>query len=120
MKYLAAFFTLIFSASLSARVITLECVPNQPDKEEAKLHEFVVDMENKTWEWGDIIFDDVSVSGNTVTAEGVSARGFGWQIVETFSLSRIDLTYIRRKKKGVFKGTYEGQCEIAEGVERAF
>ena len=120
MKYLVVFFAFIFSSSLSAKVLTLECVPKQPDKEETKLHNFVVDMENKTWEWRDFVFDDIFVSGNTVTAEGVSDRGFGWEVVETFSLSRIDLTYTRRKKKGVFRETYEGQCEIVKGVERAF
>ena len=120
MKYLAAFFAFTFSASLSAKVVTFECVPNQPKEEFIERHKFVVDMDNKTWEWGESVFTDVVVSGGAVSVKG-SREGVLGVYLETFSVSRTDLTYTRRRQTNFGDDSFKGQCEIVEDkVERAF
>ena len=66
------------------------------------------------------------VSGNAISVKGSYER-FGSLNTDTFSVSRVDLTYSRRHQisnplvDGVADDTYTGQCELVEDkVERAF
>jgi hypothetical protein len=126
MKLLLGAFFILASAQLSAAVLTFDCIPNELKKEGGPFR-FVIDTENKTWEWKEeghdlvSILDDVAISGNAVSVKGVhKTRGYAME--SAFSISRIDLTYLHSQWLGdTSVGSYTGQCKIVEDqVERAF
>ena len=124
MRQIIALMLSVFSGSLSAEVLTFECVPADPKKEGRDQHKFLVDIENKTWETTRpngkrVVFGDVLVSGNAVTVEQNNSFH-----TEMWQLSRVDLSYTRTtflNKTPHKKNNYEGQCKILkDAVERAF
>ena len=109
----------LWSQWSSAQIISFDCAPgvrNDTDRH-------TVDLDNKTWEWDDIVFNDVTVSANKISVDGaykIISRKF-----VTIEISRVDLTYsfIRESNFGGIpqNETQRGKCAIVEDkVERAF
>lgn len=110
----------IFSSQvMSSNVVSFDCTPGVFGDGERH----TVDLDNKTWEWDDYVFKDVTVSANNISVEGtykMTTRRF-----VTIEISRIDLTYSFTRESSFAgipqKDTKRGQCSIVENkVERAF
>lgn len=80
---------LLLSGSLSAKVLTLECTPDDFSRENRELRVFAVDTTSNTLEMkNDVFLPDTVFSAGLISAEG--KRGYLPNIVQNY---RGDLKY---------------------------
>lgn len=112
MRYVFGCVMLLLSRSLSAEILTFECVPDDPSRENRDVNVFVVDTSDNTLAMNnDGVFSDTVVSERLISAEG--KQSYISYIIE---ISRVDLTYKKTRWLNAYensvKRTYTGQCEL--------
>ena len=105
---------LLLSGSLSAEILTFECTPDDPSKENRDVNVFVVDISDNTLAMNnDGVFSDTVVSERVIFAEG--KQSYISYIVE---ISRVDLTYNKTQWLNAYdnsvKRNFTGQCKIVQ------
>lgn len=103
---------LLLSGSLSAEILTFECTPDDPSRENRSVNVFVVDTSDNT-----LAMNDEGVFSDTVVAERViSAEGKQSYISYIVEISRVDLTYKKTQWLNAYdnsvKRNFAGQCKI--------
>lgn len=89
MSYAFKFFMLLLSGSVSAKVLTFECTPDDFSRKNRELHVFAVDTTSNTLEMkNDVFFPDTVFSEGVISAE--RKRGYLPNIVQIY---RGDLKY---------------------------
>ena len=114
MRYVFGCVMLLFSGSLSAEILTFECKPDDPSRENRDVNVFVVDTADNTLAMNnDGVFSDTVVSERLIFAEG--KQNYISYILE---ISRVDLTYIKTQWLNAYENSvkrkYTGQCELED------
>lgn len=112
MRYVFGCVMLLLSGSLSAEILTFECTPDYPSRENRDVNVFVVDTSDNTLAMNnDGVFSDTVVSERLISAEG--KQSYISYVVE---ISRVDLTYKKTQWLNVYdnsvKRNFTGQCKI--------
>ena len=114
MRYAFGCVMLLLSGSLSAEILTFECTPDDPSRENRDVNVFVVDISDNTLVMNnDGVFSDTVVSERVIFAEG--KQSYISYIVE---ISRVDLTYNKTQWLNAYdnsvKRNFKGQCKIVQ------
>lgn len=114
MRYAFGYLMLLFSGSLSAEILTFECTPDDPSRENRELNFFVVDTTENTLQMNnDGVFSDTVVSERVISAEGKQSY-----ISYILEISRVDLTYKKTQWLNAYdnsvKRNFTGQCKIVQ------
>lgn len=112
MRYVFGCVMLLFSGSLSAEILTFECKPDDPSRENRDVNVFVVDTADNTLAMNnDGVFSDTVVSERLIFAEGKQSY-----ISYILEISRVDLTYKKTQWLNAYdnsvKRNFTGQCKI--------
>ena len=103
---------LLLSGSLSAEILTFECTPDDPSRENRDVNVFVVDTSDNTLAMNnDGVFSDTVVSERVIFAEG--KQSYMSYLIE---ISRVDLKYIKTQWLNAYENSakrkFTGQCEL--------
>ena len=103
---------LLLSGSLSAEILTFECTPDDPARENRDVNVFVVDTSDNTLAMNnDGVFSDTVVSERVIFAEG--KQSYMSYLIE---ISRVDLKYIKTQWLNAYENSakrkFTGQCEL--------
>lgn len=114
MRHVLGCVVLLLSGPLSAEILTFECTPNDPSRENRSVNVFVVDTSDNTLAMNDdVVFSDTVVSERVISAEG--KQSYISYIVE---ISRVDLTYKKTQWLNAYENSvkrkYTGQCELED------
>jgi hypothetical protein len=112
MRYVFGCVMLLLSGSLSAEILTFECTPDEPIRENRDVNVFVVDTSDNT-----LAMNNGGVFSDTVVSERViSAKGKQSYISFIVEISRVDLTYKKTQWLNAYENTvkrnFTGQCKI--------
>ena len=105
---------LLLSGSLSAEILTFECTPDDPSRENRDVNVFVVDTSDNTLAMNnDGAFSDTVVSERLISAEG--KQSYISYVVE---ISLVDLKYKKTQWLNAYetsvKRMYTGQCKVVQ------
>ena len=114
MRYIFGLTVLLLSKSLYAEVLTLECIPDEPEQENRGKNVFVVDTEAKTLLLNnDHLFPDLNITKDNFYVEG--EKDF---LSYTLDISRGEMVYKKVQWLNAFqnpvKRSFTGQCKIVE------
>lgn len=112
MRYVFGCVMLLLSGSLSAEILTFECTPDEPSRENRDVNVFVVDTSDNT-----LIMNNDGVFSDTVVSERlISAEGKKSYISHIIEISRVDLTYKKTQWLNAYdnsvKRNFTGRCKI--------
>ena len=113
MRYLFGCLMLLLSGSLSAEILTFECTPDDPSRENRDINVFVVNTADNTLKMNnDLTFANTIVSERMISVEG--KQNYLSYILE---ISRQDLTYKKIQWLNAYdrsvKRKFTGQCKIS-------
>ena len=114
MRYAFGCVMLLLSRSLSAEILTFECLPDDPSRENRDLNIFLVDTSENTLRMNnDLVFPGTVISGEAISAEG--KQGY---ISYTLEISRMNLTYKKTQWLNAYENSvkrkFTGQCKVVQ------